>query len=349
MPAGTASPRCGYATYSIRASRYSPETTRCPAGTATYHYDGAGLRVSKTIGSTTSTFIWDDASTANVLNDGTNSYLYGPDGLSIEQIGASASFWFIHDQVGNTLQLLDKTGATAGSYTPYGLPTHTGTAATPLLYTGQYTDLETGVVYLRARYYDPAAAEFLSLDPLVNVTGTPYAYTDNDPLNGTDRTGRLFGWDNLIGGLIGGIADGAGALVNGLIQGNVNWTDVGIAAASGAVFGAAFTECGICAGAASSFTASVLTQWNDSGSVNWGDAVGEGAVGAFGGIITDGLGGFAKSVNPEDPYTTLISGYGGSLTTVLGGLDPYPLFKKYGQNAKRNRQINQAKICNTGG
>jgi RHS repeat-associated protein len=33
-------------------------------------------------------------------------------------------------------------------------------------YAGQYTDTETGLQYLRARYYDPSTGTFLTRDPL---------------------------------------------------------------------------------------------------------------------------------------------------------------------------------------
>ena len=39
------------------------------------------------------------------------------------------------------------------------------------------------------RYYDPATQQFLSIDPAVNATGTPYAYVQDGPVNGTDPTG----------------------------------------------------------------------------------------------------------------------------------------------------------------
>jgi uncharacterized protein RhaS with RHS repeats len=31
------------------------------------------------------------------------------------------------------------------------------------------------------RYYDPATEQFLSVDPLVDETGTPYAFTNGIP------------------------------------------------------------------------------------------------------------------------------------------------------------------------
>ncbi|MFL6077227.1 MAG: RHS repeat-associated core domain-containing protein [Mycobacteriales bacterium] len=164
------------------------------SGTATYSYDGDGLRAAKSVAGATSTFVWDDEPTPNLLTDGATDYLYGPDGLAIEHIGTGGSFWYAHDQVGSTLYLFGANGTVAGgyTYTPYGVATHTGAAATPLRYTGQYTDSESGLVYLRARYYDPATAEFLTVDPEVETTGTAYVYVADDPLNLTDLTGRCF-------------------------------------------------------------------------------------------------------------------------------------------------------------
>jgi len=94
--------------------------------------------------------------------------------------------------LGSTRELADGSGRIAATYRydAYGNPlTHIGTATTPFGYAGEYTDAETGLQYLRARYYDPATAQFLSRDPLVATTGQPYAYAAADPLNLTDPSG----------------------------------------------------------------------------------------------------------------------------------------------------------------
>jgi uncharacterized protein RhaS with RHS repeats len=39
------------------------------------------------------------------------------------------------------------------------------------------------------RYYDPATEQFLSVDPAENVTGTFYAFSIGDPVNGSDAVG----------------------------------------------------------------------------------------------------------------------------------------------------------------
>jgi RHS repeat-associated protein len=98
-----------------------------------------------------------------------------------------------HDQAGSTRLLTGSTGKTEGfySYSAYGTPEHTGTATTPLGYDGQYTSNDTGLIYLRARTYDPATAQFLSVDPLLAGTWAPYNYSRDNPLNQRDPSGRV--------------------------------------------------------------------------------------------------------------------------------------------------------------
>jgi len=52
-------------------------------------------------------------------------------------------------------------------------------------------DSESGLYYLRARYYDPATAQFMSRDPAVATTMAPYSYAAGDPLDATDPSGML--------------------------------------------------------------------------------------------------------------------------------------------------------------
>jgi RHS repeat-associated protein len=66
----------------------------------------------------------------------------------------------------------------------------------PLGYDGQYTNSDTGLIYMRAREYDPSTAQFLSVDPLVGETHAPYYYAGDNPLNESDPTG-LGNWLNL--------------------------------------------------------------------------------------------------------------------------------------------------------
>jgi RHS repeat-associated protein len=163
----------------------------------TYAYNGNNLRSSQTISGTTTYMAWEIApGHPLLLSDGTNSYIYGPGNLPIEQInGSEAVLYLHHDQQGSTRLLTGSTGAKEATFTydAYGNTTgSTGTATTPLDYDGQYTSADTGLIYLAARTYDPKTAQFLSLDPLAEVTRAPYSYAGDDPLMFGDPTGLLW-------------------------------------------------------------------------------------------------------------------------------------------------------------
>jgi RHS repeat-associated protein len=161
----------------------------------TYGYDVSGLRSSQTISGSTSYLVWDVAnSTPLILDDGGSSYLYGPGGVPIAQInaGTGAVTYLHHDQAGSTRLITGATGAVEASYTfdAYGNQAgHTGTASTPLGYDGQYTSGDSGLIYLRARSYDPATAQFLSADPAEAITQAPYGYARENPSTFGDPSG----------------------------------------------------------------------------------------------------------------------------------------------------------------
>jgi RHS repeat-associated protein len=134
-----------------------------------------------------------------------NSYIYGPGDLPFEQINNStgAVLYLHHDQAGSTRLLTGEKGEVTGSYTygPYGaVQEHTGTATTPLGYDAQYTSPDTGLIYLRARTYDPATAQFLTVDPLNKLTRAPYNYANDNPLNESDPDG-LFSIETILSGV----------------------------------------------------------------------------------------------------------------------------------------------------
>ena len=168
----------------------------------TFTYNGNNLRSSQDINGTTTNLTWDTAEELPlILEDETNSYIYGPGNLPIEQISSGGeTLYFHHDQQGSTRLLTGSTGKTeaAFTYNPYGTFNATSgkTEATPLLYDAQYTtNIGTGaeLIYLRARTYDPLTAQFLSVDPALETTGEPYTYAEDNPLNHADPTGECGG------------------------------------------------------------------------------------------------------------------------------------------------------------
>ncbi|MBL9175133.1 MAG: hypothetical protein JNL10_16460, partial [Verrucomicrobiales bacterium] len=63
----------------------------------------------------------------------------------------------------------------------------------PFLFHGQYFDYDTGLLYLRARFYDPFAGMFLEPDPNgYEDSVNPYAGMGNNPVARRDPSGRGF-------------------------------------------------------------------------------------------------------------------------------------------------------------
>mgnify|MGYP001247251502 CR=1 FL=1 len=158
--------------------------------TAGYAYGSDGLRRSKTVGGQTTGFTWDTSgglplllSTHKAGQD--TAIIYGPGGQVVAQIAEDGtSISELRERPAGTIRLTtNAAGAETyrGSHSAYGAPV-AATGTSPLLgYAGQYHDLETGYQYLRARYYDPTTAQFLTLDPLTATTREPYGYTSANP------------------------------------------------------------------------------------------------------------------------------------------------------------------------
>lgn len=160
----------------------------------TYAYDGNKLRSSQTIKGAKAQMAWNIAEELPLLlYDGTNYYLYGPEGLPFEQITAETVTYLHHDQQGSTRLLTNSSGEAKGkyTYTPYGaVQEFAGSTSTPLGFDGQYRNESTGLIYLRARTYEPTTAQFISVDPAVSETGEPYNYAAGDPVNHADPSGE---------------------------------------------------------------------------------------------------------------------------------------------------------------
>lgn len=164
-----------------------------------YKYDGLDRRSDLTYDAVSSGIAPPIAS--DLLYD----YISGPGGLIIEQITAAGTPLYLHsDQIGSTRLITDQQARPLTSYTydPYGRTTTTPlakltgitptAALTPIQYAGAYTDLQGGgLIYMRARWYDPTTATFLTRDPLESFTGAVYNYAVNNPLDHSDPLGLV--------------------------------------------------------------------------------------------------------------------------------------------------------------
>ncbi|MFV0460767.1 MAG: RHS repeat-associated core domain-containing protein [Actinomycetales bacterium] len=166
-----------------------------PGVEAGYGYDGAGLRAWRTSGGMREDFVWDVvAGVPVVLADGEHEYVYGQGTTPLWQVetGTGVVEYLHADVTGSVVAVTDAAGVVAGtrSYEAYGRVTgSTGEWVTRFGFAGEYTDPDTGLVYLRARYYDPDTAQFMSVDPVVEQTRTAYGYTAGNPLQFADPTG----------------------------------------------------------------------------------------------------------------------------------------------------------------
>jgi RHS repeat-associated protein len=161
-------------------------------------YDGLGQLATQTSNGVTEHFAYDQAASAPLLlTDGTEDYVYTPSGTPIEEVASAATstssvIYLLQDGTGSTRLLATCTGSVVATYAydAYGnLTTESGSATTPLLFQGQYYDQALGAYDLRARWYDPGSAQFLSVDPLVATTNAPYTYASDDPVNLSDPSG----------------------------------------------------------------------------------------------------------------------------------------------------------------
>lgn len=182
---------------------------RLSAGAWTYTDTILGTSLARD-GGTTQMFTRDESGTLTGMRTksepnsrGSNSYHYLSDGLG--------SIVAVTNATGGLEPLNGvKTDGTAGSagtrykYDPYGTTTVTGATSTtgldnPWRYTGQHQD-PTGLYKMGARYLSPGSAQWTQPDPS-NQEANPYLCVNANPINLTDPTGRLSGWDCLFAGI----------------------------------------------------------------------------------------------------------------------------------------------------
>jgi RHS repeat-associated protein len=318
--------------------------------TYTYTYAGDGLRRTKTApDGTTTTFVWDrsqqipqllteDINAPGTTNDKKIRYLYGPDGTVTQDItttaGTDTGRWYHHDQLGSTIALTNTSGAVTAtfSYTPYGTPsTTTGSGSTPIGWAGQYRDVESGLVYLRARYYDPTTGQFLTRDPLEVVTRSSYEFAGNNPTNNLDPTGMNWLSDRA-GDVAGAIAGGVGAVGEFAANHRHTIIDVATSFATAAVCTGAFAACvvgfGFMTVAGTGVHLASDAVFDDEHNLSVGGAVLHSALSAGGGALcgmTFGRGCFgASTLGPKLPWV-LPGLLGGRLWPALFMADMFVL------------------------
>ena len=163
--------------------------------TVTYTYGLNGLRSSKTVNGVTTKYYYDGDLVVNET-DGTNLTATNLNGVQTEirfthEGETTTAAYFLYDGHGDVVSVRNETLDEIANYEYdiYGEEkSSTGTYDSPIRYTGQYYDAETGMYYLRARFYDPAIRRFISEDPAHDGRNW-YAYCGNNPIQFSDPWG----------------------------------------------------------------------------------------------------------------------------------------------------------------
>jgi RHS repeat-associated protein len=171
-------------------------TNSTVAGSArTYLYNGDGLMQSRT-GAGAATFLWDPAtSPSRELKQGNDNIVYGLGPLYVVKSDAT-TLTFARDGSKNVRSELSSAGAVTAAfrYRSYGqIAQPSASAPTYLGFSSQLVD-SSGLVYMRARWYDPAASKFLTRDPASTDAGTPsslnsFGYASGNPISLSDPGG----------------------------------------------------------------------------------------------------------------------------------------------------------------
>jgi RHS repeat-associated protein len=173
------------------------------SSTVSYAYNGDGVRVARTVDGTTTSYLQDlAAGLPVVLRETTGGapaeYVYGNDLISLVSAGTPA--YYHADGLGSTRLLTNASGTVTDryAYDAFGATrTHTGPSGQPFTFTGEQVDAESGMVFLRARYYDQGVGRFISQDnfmgPFRSIQDiNKYSYVSNNPIERTDPKGLIY-------------------------------------------------------------------------------------------------------------------------------------------------------------
>lgn len=170
------------------------------AATYQYQYDPEGLRTKKESSGGTIRYHLDNSgrviAESNAAGQVTAQNIWGYKALARKVNGAY--YYYIYNGHGDVVQVLDINGNIVNSYTydEWGnVRNKAEQIANPIRYAGEYYDEESGLYYLRARYYDPSIGRFISEDSNEGQLNNPlslnlYTYCENDPVKYVDPDGK---------------------------------------------------------------------------------------------------------------------------------------------------------------
>jgi RHS repeat-associated protein len=186
--------------YAFDARNHLRSITTDGSPVGSFLYDYRGLRIQKQAPDITR-YTHDDQAVlfqSDASGSVTHRFEYGPDRLLSLKPATQASEFYLLDALNSPIALVrgDGTLTARYSYDAWGNKRQdTGTSSNPFGFTGHEHDDETGLIYAKARYYDPETARFLSQDPWAGDAQMPpslnkYLYAYQNPTVYVDPDGR---------------------------------------------------------------------------------------------------------------------------------------------------------------
>src|SRR6266513_1531924 len=154
-------------------NRLTSVTLPGSGGTVSFKYDPFGRRIYKSSSAGTSIYAYERDNLIEETNSsGAAVARYEPtqnidEPLAMLRSGATS--YFHADGLGSVTSLSNAAGSIANTYTydSFGkLTGSSGSLVNSFRYTARESDIETGLYYYRARYYDSSLGRFLLKDPL---------------------------------------------------------------------------------------------------------------------------------------------------------------------------------------
>ena len=197
--------------------------------TISYTYDANGIRTEKNNNGTVTKYFYDSDNKLISLKQGDTQLVFyydtegQPESVAHYTSYVGTRYYYVKNLQGDITKLVTDHGTVLANYEydAYGkllsITNSSGAEITsessiallnPLRYRGYVYDSDTGLYYLRSRYYDPDVGRFINADVYANtgigLLGTNmFAYCNNNPINMIDKDGEAA--INVIFAAVGGI------------------------------------------------------------------------------------------------------------------------------------------------
>ena len=171
---------------------------------AQFTYDHNGMRIRKIVNGVTTNYTLNGKNVVH-MTQGSHDlhFFYDAQGKPGMVTYNDVDYFYVYNLQGDVVALIDANGTQVVEYVydAWGYPiSKTGTMAAtlgtvnPFRYRGYVYDEETGLYYLRSRYYNPEWKRFINADKYISqgsLFANMFAYCKNAPLMFNDPDGKL--------------------------------------------------------------------------------------------------------------------------------------------------------------